>query len=361
MGTSGRAINLSLFDLIVVLLFVVTVRDRAVQVDRVVLTIALAAMALVIVHSAAFLLAGAPHDLAGLARETAKSTAFFLEVLLLTIVMRAGGIRLPSLRILTLLFVILSIQAVALHFQELYAPGSWFLPRNQHMATLAGLIVLAALAYAGGAITRRYLVIGIAALIAVAFLLFNKTYLAVALVMLALLPFIRSEEHRSGSRITMITAFLLFVAFTAMFITGDSLRGFGLFERLDTIGASLGFRMQLWAVAWDATVQGFPTGIGLGQFASCLAAEAAAAEQTLRFVHNTPLAYVAEMGLAGVVLVLAIVALMVRATRQLPLALSAILLVYLGLPMLLHDALGLRMIAIILAAGLAGTLQQVQR
>ena len=176
LGTSGRAINLSLFDLIVVLLFVVTVRDRAVQVDRVVLTIALAAMALVIVHSAAFLLAGAPHDLAGLARETAKSTAFFLEVLLLTIVMRAGGIRLPSLRILTLLFVILSIQAVALHFQELYAPGSWFLPRNQHMATLAGLIVLAALAYAGGAITRRYLVIGIAALIAVAFLLFSKTY-----------------------------------------------------------------------------------------------------------------------------------------------------------------------------------------
>ena len=159
----------------------------------------------------------------------------------------------------------------------------------------------------------------------------------------------------------MITAFLLFVAFTAMFITGDSLRGFGLFERLDTIGASLGFRMQLWAVAWDATVQGFPTGIGLGQFASYLAAEAAAADQTLRFVHNTPLAYVAEMGLAGVVLVLAIVALMVRATRQLPLALSAILLVYLGLPMLLHDALGLRMIAIILAAGLAGTLQQVQR
>ena len=121
-------------------------------------------------------------------------------------------------------------------------------------------------------------------------------------------------------------------------------------SRLDSVFNS-------WTVAGSAAVDSFPTGIGLGQFASYLATEPTLGSQALRFVHNTPLALVAEMGLAGVGVCGAVVALILHATRGLPIAVGAVIWVYLGLPMLLHDALGLRMTVLVLAAGLAGALR----
>ena len=63
------------------------------------------------------------------------------------------------------------------------------------------------------------------------------------------------------------------------------------------------------------------------------------------------------MGLFGFAIVAAILVLLFRAVRGLPVALGAVMLIYLGLPMLLNDALGLRMSSIVLAAGLARALQ----
>lgn len=358
LGETGRAINLSLFDVIVVLLFAIALRDRAVQLDRFLASVTLGAVALVLIHSSVFLLGEKSIDLAGLARETTKSAAYFVQILLLSAVVKAGVSRLPSFRVFGVLFALLTLQVLALHFRELYAPGSWFLPRNQHLSTLSGIVVLTAVLFAVGKMPRRYLIGGLITLIAVAFMLLNKTYLSIAVVILALLPFMElTNRGRLDARILSITAVVLFVVFAMLFGSGDVLRNVPLLDRLDTISESLGFRFQLWTVAGSAAVDSFPTGIGLGQFASYLATEPTLGSQALRFVHNTPLALVAEMGLAGVGVCGAVVALILHATRGLPIAVGAVIWVYLGLPMLLHDALGLRMTVLVLAAGLAGALR----
>ena len=56
LGGTGRAINLSLFDFIIVLLFAIALRDRAVRLDRFVTSATLGAVALVLLHSSIFLL-----------------------------------------------------------------------------------------------------------------------------------------------------------------------------------------------------------------------------------------------------------------------------------------------------------------
>jgi hypothetical protein len=362
LGETGRAINLSLFDFIVVLLFAIALRDRAVRLDRFVGLATLGAVALILIHSAIFLLSEESIELAGLARETMKSAAYFVEVLLLSMLVKAGGSRLPNFRVLGLLFALLTFQALALHFRELYAPGSWFLPRNQHLATLSGIVVLAAVIYAVGNMPRRYLISGLVTLISVAFILLNKTYLSVAVAILALLPYLKSTNRgQPDARIVSFLAFVLFVVFAMLFGSGDALRDIPLLDRLDTIFESLGFRFQLWGVAGNAAVGSFPIGIGLGQFASYLTAEPTLDSQALRFVHNTPLALVVEMGLAGIIVGGLVVALIVRATRGLPITVSIAIWVYLGLPMLLHDALGLRMAVLVLATGLAGALRWDRR
>ena len=358
LGDTGRAINLSLFDFIVVLLFAIALRDRAVRLDRFLASVTLGAVALVLIHSSIFLLSEKSIELAGLARETTKSAAYFAEILLLSMVVKAGGSRLPSFRVLGLLFALLTLQALALHFRELYAAGSWFLPRNQHLATLSGIVVLTAVLYAVGKMPRRYLVVGLITLIVVAFILFNKTYLSVAVAILALFPYLKSTKRgRLDPRIVSFMAIVLFVVFAMLFGSGDALRNVPLLDRLDTISESFAFRFQLWSAAGSAAVQSFPAGIGLGQFASYIATEPTLGSQAIRFVHNTPLALVAEMGLTGIVAAGVVVALILHATRGLPIIISIAIWIYLGLPMLLHDALGLRMTVLVLAAGLAGALR----
>jgi hypothetical protein len=362
LGETGRAINLSLFDFIVVLLFAIALRDRAVRLDRFVTSATLGAVAIIFVHSTIFLLSEKSIEIAGLARETIKSVAYFIEILLLSILVKAGGSRLPKFQVLGLLFALLTFQALALHFRELYAPGSWFLPRNQHMATLSGIVVLAAVIYAVGNMPRRYLIAGLITLISVAFMLLNKTYLSVSMAILALLPYLNSTNRvQLNAKIVSFLAIILFVVFAMLFESGNALRSLPLLDRLDTISDSLGFRFQLWDAAGNAAVGSFPIGIGLGQFASYLTTELTLGSQALRFVHNTPLALVAEMGFAGVVVGGVVVALVLRATRGLPVAVSIAIWIYLGLPMLLHDALGLRMAVLVLAAGLAGALRWDQR
>lgn len=354
LGSSGRSINLSLFDLMVIILLVIVIRDRAVRLDRIVVSLTLGALAIVIIHSASFFLWVTPADHMGMARETVKTAAFFLELLILAIVMVAGKIGMPPPRTLAILFTVLAIQAVALHFRELYGPMSWFLPRNQHLATLSGIVVLGTIVYSAGNMSRHYLLIGLFALIAVVFLLLNKTYLVVTVLMLALLPFINfGVQRKAGIWIVALAASFLIIIF-AIFFSSEGLRNVVLFERLDTISISLGFRTQLWAAAGEAAAGSFPIGIGLGQFASYLAAGTNLVEQNLRFIHNTPLALVTELGFVGVILGGMIVTLIIISTRGLPLALRIVVWVCVGLPMLLHDALGLRMIPLVLAAGMAG-------
>ena len=220
---------------------------------------------------------------------------------------------------------------------------------------------------------RRYLIGGLITLIAVAFILLNKTYLSIAVVILALLPYLKSTvQGRLDARVLSFMAIVLFVVFAMLFGVGDTLRNVPLLDRLDTISDSLGFRFQLWTVAGNAAVSSFPTGIGLGPFASYIATETTLVSQGLqlylaiettlgsqgiRFVHNTPLALVAEMGIADIIVGGAVVALILRATRGLPITVSIAIWVYLGIPMLLHDALGLRMAVLVLAAALAGALR----
>jgi len=104
-------------------------------------------------------------------------------------------------------------------------------------------------------------------------------------------------------------------------------------------------------------VSSFPLGIGLGQFATYIVNEPILGSQNLRFVHNTPLTLIVEMGLAGIVVGSVVVLLFHRATLGLPITVSIAIWLYLGLPMLLHDAFGLRMSVLVLAAGLAGPLR----
>ncbi|MGB1548112.1 MAG: O-antigen ligase family protein, partial [Alphaproteobacteria bacterium] len=116
---------------------------------------------------------------------------------------------------------------------------------------------------------------------------------------------------------------------------------------------SFDIRLQLWAFAWQFAAENFPWGIGLNQFGAYIANAGYAETLHVASVHNTPLRLLMELGVLGIGIFGVVVALVVLGGRKLLPYQRAMLYLYIFTPMILHDALGLRIFHVVLAFCLA--------
>lgn len=360
---SGRELNLSLFDILLpvaVLLVSIgewarmpgVIRSLAVNMEC---RLALCAGVLVFIHAALTIAGPSEVVLAGVLRESLKSAGFFGQVLLVALLFRTLNPRLPSFRSLFLLVLAVSTISVARHYHELnpLGDGSWFLPRNLHLALL-GTVLLVSYAKLGSETARTgrfYTLASHALCILVSFILFNKAMVAVLILVLPIL----------WLRMTRRAIVLLFAGGIALAIVAlVTLDGLSEVTRAEGVRESLSVRLAMWEVSLKAGVAEFPWGIGLGQLPMILqhvpegAKSAVDASGNITFVqnvwlaHNVFIAHFAEMGMFGVLLMGVLIALVARACWRFPapLALAAMMMIF--VPMMLQDALGLRAIPLLL-------------
>lgn len=354
-----RQINLSLFDLVLPLVALAVLIARRHDAASLVAAVAglrecrlsILALGLIAAHVAVVSLGTIDVSLPGFLRETTKTAGFFGQFLLLALIFRGTSVALPSPAAFTLLIGAACGVAIVRHFQELYAPGSWFLPRNLHLALLGTLLFAQYLSAreratwtSDAATDRLWLILAHLLCVTVAFVLLSKTYLAIFALAV---PFL---WVRSSRKVVPIAAGVLFLVAIATILGFDHLVGIDAFRRLDSVAYSLGYRGTLWKVSLEAGWQSFPWGIGLGQIAGVLnqLPDLHNADKAL-FAHNVFIAHFAEMGALGLLLMAVLLGLVGSVLRHLSIGLAAAASLLLFVPMLLQDALGLRALAVLLA------------
>ena len=192
-------------------------------------------------------------------------------------------------------------------------------------------------------------------------LMFSKAYIAISIAVSVLLAawFIlggRPPKHVPVIGLLLAVGIIFGIGVVALAVWFGS-TGFTYFP-ITSIGKSLSLRLALWDFAWRLAVENFPWGTGLGQYGALIIESPKLGRLGLRYVHNTPLALLTEMGALGLLVAAGLGYLVYLSCRHWvwPVALS--FLMYLLLPLMLHDAIGMRMSILVLAYGVSESLRR---
>ena len=361
LGGSGRELGVSLFDAVFWGVFLWRWREGKIAVDRRVVLAAALVVAVVLVHS---LLSWwlRPLELAALLRETVKYAAFPVYVGAATLML--GDERLPGpplllvalpaalISLAVLAYVAGGVPLVTLAFRH----GA--LERGVYANIVAGLLALTIYAAETNAWIRgRWFTVEVVALVAVAtaLQLYNKGMMLVT-VSLAILPLAAPWlRHRRAGALLALAAGLI-VAAAATLVAFDVLR-LGI-DYKGTFAASVGVRRDLWLKAAHLIAAGFPWGIGLGQFGAAPPPIVDPFGMPQLFVHDTPLAMIAELGALGAALAGMLACVIFTAARAFPLLTALAFTLYSLETFLLNDGLGYRMAFLLLGLGLARALER---
>ncbi len=367
----SRELNLSLFDValptIVIGLFLWKPGDIKSLITETGMMaearLAIAAIGLIAIHVCIHLIGPFDPSHTGLFRESLKSAGFFGQFLLLVILFKVFLRHLPSIRILSILIAVVALVAITRHVFEIYGGdwglGSWFLPRNLHLALIATLLICSYAAYVGASPDQkakdRHFVIAVHIIsTATAYILFNK---AMVILLVGILPILWLRVSIRNAVIALALAAGLALTLT---ISLSALTDFAFFKGVDSLGESTKVRIAMWDASLKAGAEAFPWGIGLGQLPPILSqvpeggldvdiGSRIVRVQNVYLPHNVFIAHFSEMGLLGLIFSACLIGLVVKACRRFPtrLAIAAGLLV--AAPMMLQDALGLRAIPVLLA------------
>ena len=352
----GHEINLALYDMVVPVLFVwawargglsgIGIRD---------LFWPAGLIALLTGHALWLSTLGAVPDVVGLARESVKLGVVVAEVWMLILLFRDPDLRAPSVTAILTAFAVAVAFAASEVYREGYVPGSYDALQTVHASILTGLLLLFTVANWTGEAGRRTgyiaLVLGV---IVVLLAMVAKFYLLIAGAIGIVLVFAPSLRPRGWTAAGM-AVFLPVVALSGAVVFGLAfLQGYPPFSYMQSLGTSLGFRIDLWWIAVLAIVDSFPIGIGAGQYGAFVKAiMPEAGGPNLAVPHNTLLNLIAELGAIGLAAAAALLWLVWRSAAHCPPAIRLLVLIYLFVPMMLHDVLGLRTGHVILALGLA--------
>ena len=360
LGPAKFGINLSPFDLVVpVIVGWCLLRGRVAWPRRFVWLVAIGLLAVFGVHT---LVSFGVYDSVSslwLAQGFVKLAAFITLASLIVVLFRAEELRHPPFPAIAAVFVVASLYLVIVRLLIVGGSIVSFTPLTNLMSGLVGMLFLLVVsAYQNGRSTRRLLV-GLASVgtLAMAMLFSNKGFALVAVGFLAVTIFTwrgsRLERFTYGWRL----AAALLVVVTAAAAVVAVLQQFELMPvSTDTIGRSLSVRAALWSHAISIGGAAFPLGIGAGQFATTAGSIPIMVTEEHEIAHSTALTWFAEFGLLGLLLVVGVFALIWRAAISWPGALRLIFLLYLAVPLILHDGHGVRMVILILALGIANAL-----
>ena len=381
LGSSGRFINLSAFDAVVpiCLLAVWCVRPLHHPPYKILAGLGVAAV-LAVTHSAITFVWAEDIQLAGLARETAKLVAVCLLIAALSMLFRAPELRQPPAWVFAVAIAVLAAKGLYHRFYELTAT-------TPYLETLdANNIVGVAILWVAVLVGRDRSAIGGAGFavfipaVVLTILLGSKTFLLVSVAVLVLFAtaWVAPRRPAKGlAQLLLLGGALSIGGAVAYGISELTLPGSVFFEQSNpwvtgwrrgpepesiptfrSLGDSMSIRLALWDYATELTKASFPWGVGLGQFGALSARSPALAEIGLRFVHNTPLALVTELGALGLAGVAGLAYLGYLACRGWSVSVMAAFALYLVVPMMLHDALGMRMTLLVIAYGIAQGLER---
>ena len=360
LGPARFGINLSPFDLVVpVVVGWCLLRGRVAWPHRSVWLVAIGLLAVSGVHT---LVSFGVYDSVSqlwLVQGFLKLAAFITLVSLVVVLLRAEELRHPPFAAIVVVFVAAGLYLVIVRLLMVSGSIGTFIPLTNLMSGLVGMLFLLVVsAYQDGRSTRRLLV-GLASVVtlAIAIMFSNKGFALVAVGFLAATMFTwrgaRLERSTYGWRL----AIALLVVLSAATAVVAVLQQFDLMPATtDTIGRSLSIRATLWSHAISIGNTAFPLGIGAGQIATTAGSIPILATEGHEIAHSTALTWFAEFGLLGLLLVGGVVVLIWRAAIGWPGALRLTFLLYLAVPLILHDGHGVRMVMLILALGIANAL-----
>lgn len=362
LGDSGRQINLSVFDVAVPLCLVVMwASGRIGRPNLPILSTLGVAVLLVLCHSGVTLWLDSAVEPVGLARETVKLVAAFTLLAMLLTLFTAAELRTPPAWLLALIILVISADALGQRFEELRFSASY--SETLDANTIVGLLVLliAVLVQRADQLRRAAAVVAAVAVGFLMVLMFAKAYLAMSVAVSVLLAawFIlggRPPKHAPVIGLLLAVGVIFGIGVVALAVWFGS-TGFTYFP-IGSIGKSLSLRLALWDFAWGLAVENFPWGTGLGQYGALILESPKLGRLGLRYVHNTPLALLTEMGALGLLVAAGLGYLVYLSCRHWAWPVALTFLIYLVLPLMLHDALGLRMSILVLAYGLSEGLRR---
>jgi len=362
LGESGREINLSAFDVAVPLCLIVVWASGGIGRPKlpIVATLGLAAL-LVLGHSGVSWWLDPAVEPVGLARETVKLVAVCTLLAMLLTLFTAPAMLAPPAWLLVVIVLVISVDALAQRFEELRQSTTYFETLDAN--TIFGLFVVFCAVLSRRADQLRRATAAAAAVAAgvLMILMFSKAYIAMSFAVSALLAawFIlggRAPRHLSVIGLLLVVAAIAGIGVVALAVWFGS-TGFTYFP-IASIGKSLSLRLALWDTAWRLAVENFPWGIGLGQYGARIMESPELRPLGLRYVHNTPLALLTELGVLGLLAVAGLGYLIYLSSRPWAWPVALTFAIYLVLPLMLHDALGMRMSILVLAYGVSESLRR---
>ena len=388
-GSSSARINLSLYDVILPLIFFsAVVQGQITWPKRKTVLLFLSPCFLIVLHSilTASLVKGI--DSGPLFVGTLRQTAFFIDIGMLTLLFQMPERRRPSQGVFLALLFVAAAYALMMRYLEAYVTG-WATYETIYASIITGLLLLFLFLQSPEKKSGDFLktTILIAWVFAILLLLFTKLFILIAFLIAMLFFF--DESRESGKReikrllfsagffaalVILFVAALIemnlgryFVDFYGTFIseghqTVKIKPGHHFFNFYNALASiihqSIDIRIQLWSSAWKFVLETFPWGTGLNQFGGYITETSSSQPLRLASVHNTPLRLLTELGVLGIGIFCAVLAMIIFSVQKLDAYQRAALCLYILTPMLLHDALGLRIFHVVLAFCLAMTFFQ---
>ena len=322
----------------------------------------------VFVHSAILYAIQSDINVTWLMKDTIRLVVVILHMSFLMILFQREDMRIVPKRSVAGLTVTMAVFAVIVFKYELFFTGELFLQElisSVHVwpfivsptiqaTTLLGLLFLIGSdgKWVDTSSHRLWMIIGSIFVGGAAILLLHKASAAVGL-----LFGVWFTIAGAGSRVSLYH--ILFSALLALI--GSGLAGFIIYqfelfpeiaERLDSIDRSIGIRLELWTFAAHEILGSFPVGLGLGQFSQAAGQIPKFAAETHFYPHNSPLSFLAELGLIGLVILILLCAVLFRSSAGYSKYALPLFIVLMAPPLLLHDGHTIRILLLVVALGL---------
>ncbi len=291
---------------------------------------------------------------AWLLKETLKAIILMGEFFLLLMLFQSRVVRFPKLNVTAGVFVV-AVLAVGLLSFRMLENEPFFFARTVYCVALASLLFLLAANSGWIQSGRRCLLIILAGVIVilVSLLSFSKGIAGLVFAMIVWIALIYLARRTSAARITMIICGLVLAVFSLaawVVISGASM---DLLQRMDSMERSITVRGSLWFLGLKAFWLHFPWGLGFGQYWEVVVTDVELAREGHRFVHNSFIAFMAELGMLGFIFSAGLLVLIIKAGRGWPPMIRPLFFMLVLTPLLIHDAHSIRMLLIVTALGLA--------
>jgi O-antigen ligase len=289
-----------------------------------------------------------------LLKETLKNIVLVVEFFLLLILFQSRVVRFPQHGVIVGALAIAVLAVGILSFQMLEYE-TFFFARTVYCTALASLLFLLAADGAWTRSSRRCLLLLLAGtfVILVSLLSLNKGIAGLTFLMTAWVALVHITRRTSAARASIIIGSLVLAIFFTVIMVKTLGISIDLLQRMDSMDRSISVRAALWFLGLEAFWHHFPWGLGFGQYWEAVVTNVELAREGHRFVHNSFIALMAELGMLGLILSAGLLALIVQAVRGWPPMIRPPFLMLVLTPLLLHDAHSIRMLLIVTAVGLA--------